>query len=412
MVTRYADLIDLATDQLQRSRARLHHPTATNQPPQQTAEHLTYIAHCLAHLGTTIGTSTTAQHNLLHQLSPDTPPTRPTPGTGPCPTLAQAATMIRASADLIASNGTPTDNPTNQLPPWQHPRPAHLNTPAALASAWADIASLTTTTADMALTIKDHPIRTLARTWVTAAQAIPTTGGPHPPLDTATAGWALPHTQAGPGELDARIHELTAIGWALSQPPQAHDVHPARLLTQIALLGSTIYRTAARTAPAFKRHALDERDHLWRTIHRDLSAIQTPNNPTPDQRRTLTRALILIDSKNSPPQPDDLTAAQAAINQVAEWIIPALTNMTTSTSALINGDLISREMAATSRHLATAKLERTTIQAHPTDLDSITNRLTQAAQPPRPNITTTHTPTQHTRSSNVIPLHTRATTRR
>ncbi len=332
MVTRYADLLQAAYDNLGVARARCAHP-ATRPAPEQ-APYLADLAGALAHLGVTLGDTGHPAKELRRALAAmantdlDLTEHGHAEPRGIALDLAEATTAIRVAADLIASHGPLAEQmtPRDLAGEWAHPRPAHLTSVAARQGAWSQIADL----AHLATTLVDDldapPLLLDAADRVTlTARRVPRQI-PDPALQTTAPAWPLPLPRRGvPDEWAGRLEEVTALAWRLTMPPASGRAHPITALRLIAETGHLLHTQAVHAAadPA-DRDALHLRARLWRDIHRQLHALHTPTEPLmPAQEFALKRTRALA---AGPLNPNDLRAGITTWTLAAGWAQTTLTH--------------------------------------------------------------------------------------
>jgi hypothetical protein len=325
MVTRYADLIEAAIENLATAHARTLHPAHFGRPDPAAAPYLADVADALAHLGTTLGhtgTPTRALHSALRavartDLSPTRPPGQP---VGPCLDLAETALAVRVAADLIASHGPPTGaiTPRQLAGEWDHPRPDHLHDLPARQGAWTQLADVAASLAELARRGPEPLLSDAAGELATAAAAVPR-HHPSPAVQATGPAWPLPLPRHRvPDEWAGRLEEVTALAWRLTQPPDRGRAHPIHALRLLAETGYLLHTNAAAGAPeAADRAALHSRAQLWRTIHRQVHTLHTPTEPLmPAQEFALLRTRALA---AAPLSPDDLRAGLTTWTQLARW---------------------------------------------------------------------------------------------
>jgi hypothetical protein len=330
MVTRYADLIEAAHENLLTAQARTRHPAAW-QSNQILTPYLADLAGALAHLGSTIGdTGAPARdlHTALRALArTDLAPTSPGRGDpqGPALDVAEATIAVRVAVDLIASHGPPleTMTPRQQTDEWASPRPDHLATLTARQGVWAQVAGLAELAAQLTPPDPD-PLLTDANVRVAAAAAAVPRRPADPAVQATGPAWPLPLPRRGvPDEWAGRLEEVTALAWRMTLPPGSGRAHPITGLRLLAETGYLLHQQAGHAADdPSQRRALHQRADLWRAIHRQLHCVQTPTEPLMVAQefallRTRALAVAALD-------PGDLRAGIVTWTQAAGWAQPVL----------------------------------------------------------------------------------------
>lgn len=386
-MTRYADLVDLAERNLAVAVVRRSHPSA--RPDPTIAPYLTDFATSLGHLGRTIGDSGRAARDLQRALGSagaGQEPARPVPDmpAGIARDLAEAAVAIRTAADLIARNGPLPDDVTDRITghsDWTRPRPQSLHTLSARAGAWASIADLSLTAADLAAHSGDTGLETSAEQWAHAALRVPRAPA-DPALATASPGWPLPLPRHPvPNEWAGRLEELTTISWRLQFNAHAGQVPPQAALRHIAEIGYHLHRRASGMpgVPAGEVQALQQRAQVWSRIHACVHAIQTPTvPPSPTQRYSLFRTLQLAATGEL--DPGDLTAGQTALAHAAA-LAPAAIEALADTPTAGIGPELPAEIRQAHRGLQLASLNRQTVQIPARALEPLVKLYRTASKP-------------------------------
>jgi hypothetical protein len=368
VVTRFADLVDLAERNLAVAVVRRSHPSA--HPDPAVAPYLADLAVSLAHLGDTVGVSGRAARDLHRVLGSariglELPLPAGDVPVGIAHDIADAAIAIRTAADLVASNGPLPDDLTERFvehSDWTHPRPEALYSLSARAGAWGYIADLALVASELATHAGQADLASHAEQWAHAALRVPRAAA-DPALAYATPGWPLPLPRhAVPNEWAGRLEELNATAWRLSFNAQAGQVPPQAALRHIAEIGYHLHRRASGEPGIDPREvsALHQRAQVWSRIHACVHAIKTPTEMlSPAQRFSLFRTLQLAHSGTL--DGPDLLAGQTALAQAAAQAPAAIEALASNPAAGIGPDLPA-ELRQAHRGVLLASLNRQTVQ--------------------------------------------------
>lgn len=389
MVTRFADLVDLAERNLAVAVVRRSHPSA--RPDPAVAPYLADLAVSLAHLGDTVGVSGRAARDLHRALgSARTSLQLPLPDAdvpvGIAHDIAEAAIAIRTAADLVASNGPLPEDLTDRFidhSDWTHPRPESLYSLSARAGAWGYIADLALVASELASHAGHSDLAVQAEQCAHAALRVPRAPA-DPALANATPGWPLPLPRyAVPNEWAGRLEELNAAAWRLSFNAQAGQVPPQAALRHIAELGYHLHRRASGVPglAADEASALQRRAQVWSRIHACVHAIKTPTEVlSPAQRFSLFRTLQLAHSGTL--DRADLLAGQTALAQAAAQGPAAIEALANTAAAGIGPDLPT-ELRQAHRGVLLASLNKQTVQIPAAALEPLAELYRAAASPVR-----------------------------